>query len=194
MSRTEQLDEIIARYDLNSHPFYQDWRAGTLPVEKLRDYAVEYGRFVGTIADGWETVGEQGYAQEERDHEKMWAAFKLSIGTRGASNHPQTHNLVTVATNLFGATPDAYGALYAFEAQQPNTTQSKLAGLVEHYQVEGAGLEYFEVHASDFAEAELLRQKMAGLSEEEFARTKAACSLMCSAMWCALDGIYYAAA
>ena len=80
MNRTEQLDAIISEFDLNTHPFYQDWRMGKLPVEKLRDYSVEYGRFVGTIAQGWDTLGETHYAEEERDHEKMWSNFQLGIG------------------------------------------------------------------------------------------------------------------
>ena len=33
--------------------------------------------------------------------------------------------------------------LYAFEAQQPNTSQSKLDGLKEHYNVGEKGEEYF---------------------------------------------------
>ncbi|HVL37778.1 MAG TPA: iron-containing redox enzyme family protein [Fimbriimonadaceae bacterium] len=190
MDRIAQLDALIAQFDLNSHPFYQDWRMGTLPIEKLRDYAAEYGRFVGTIAQGWDTVGEQGFAEEERVHERLWAQFQLAISSGAASSRPQTETLVTSARNLFSTAPEAVGALYAFEAQQPHTSQSKLDGLNEHYQVSDAGKEYFAVHASDFAEAERLRHYVAEMSDDEFRKTKAACAVIAAAMWSALDGVY----
>lgn len=192
--RVRELDAIVDQFDLNRHPFYQDWRMGTLPVEKLRDYAGEYARFVGTIADGWETLGQTHYAQEERDHERLWAGFQLAIGAERLSKRPQTDTLVTAAKNAFAQPATAVGALYAFEAQQPHTSQVKLEGLEEHYQVSEAGREYFKVHANDVAERDLLRAKAVEMTDSEFAQTKIACALIGSAMWSALDGVYYSEA
>lgn len=191
MTRIEQLDAIVAQFDLNTHPFYQEWAMGTLPMEKLRDYAGEYGRFVGTIAQGWDTIGETHYANEERDHERMWAAFQLAIGAGRPSNRPQTWTLVSAAIDCFSERAEAPGALYAFEAQQPITSQSKLDGLNKHYDVSEKGKEYFAVHAADFAEAELLRERILAMSEDEFLQTKTACAILCTSMWGALDGVYY---
>jgi pyrroloquinoline-quinone synthase len=190
-SRVQALDALVDQFDLNRHPFYQDWRMGTLPVEKLRDYAGEYGRFVATIAEGWETLGQAHYAEEEREHERLWAGFQLAIGAGRQSNRPQTETLVTAAKNAFGERAAAVGALYAFEAQQPHTSQVKLQGLQEHYSVSEAGQEYFKVHANDIAERDLLRGIAVEMSEAEFAQTKIACALVGAAMWSALDGIYY---
>jgi pyrroloquinoline-quinone synthase len=192
MNRISQLDAIIEQFDLNKHPFYQDWRMGTLPVEKLKSYATEYQAFVGTIAAGWDTVGEAGYADEERFHELLWTKFKADLGEHGTSSLPSTQTLVTASKNLFNTPVEALGALYAFEAQQPHTSRSKLDGLKEHYTVGEEGQEYFKVHADDFAEAELIREKIASLTDEEFARTKTACTIVCAAMYGALDGIYFA--
>ena len=192
MDRISQLDAIIEQFNLNKHPFYQDWRMGTLPVNKLQAYATEYQAFVGTIAQGWETVGENHYAEEERFHELLWTKFKTEIGAAGQANLSSTETLVTAANNLFGSSVEALGALYAFEAQQPHTSRSKLDGLIEHYTVSEDAQEYFKVHADDLAEAELIREKVKAMSDEEFARTKNACAVVCSAMWGALDGIYYA--
>lgn len=191
MNRIQELDTIIAQYDLNTHPFYVDWRMGTLPKEKLVDYAGEYGRFVGTIAEGWETLGEKHYADEERYHETLWGDFQRELGFTKASDRPQTRTLETAALNLFGEKTEAAGALYAFEAQQPITSRTKLDGLLEHYSMSDKGREYFRVHADDLAEAELLRARIQAMSDEEFARTKTACALLCAAMWNALDGVYY---
>jgi pyrroloquinoline-quinone synthase len=190
--RVRELDAIVGQFDLNRHPFYQDWRMGTLPMEKLRDYAGEYGKFVATIADGWETLGQGHYAEEEREHEQLWAGFRLAIGSDRLSNRPSTDTLVHAAKNGFSNPATAVGALYAFEAQQPHTSQVKLDGLREHYSIDEKGQEYFKVHANDVAERDLLRGMAATMSEAEFAQTKVACALVGAAMWSALDGVYYA--
>jgi pyrroloquinoline quinone (PQQ) biosynthesis protein C len=190
MTRVEQLDAIVKQFELNGHPFYQEWKMGTLPAWMLADYADQYAYFVGTIAKGWETLGESFYADEEREHEVLWADFKAAVGARDAGVQPSTDTLVTAANNLFSSKPEALGALYAFEAQQPYTSKAKLEGLNEHYSVSEEGKEYFRVHAEDIAEVELLKKQAEDLSDEEFARAKTACAIVCTAMYGALDGIY----
>lgn len=192
MTRVEQLDAIVKQFELNGHPFYQDWKMGTLPTEKLSVYAAEYGSFVAQIAGGWETLGESFYAEEEREHEELWANFQEAIGSGTTATLPSTSNLTESAGNLFAEPATAVGALYAFEAQQPYTSKAKLEGLNDHYQVSDAGKEYFRVHADDIAEVELLRGYVEKMSEEEFAQTKTACAIVCTAMYGALDGIYFA--
>jgi pyrroloquinoline-quinone synthase len=191
MDRIAQLDAIVAQFDLNGHPFYQDWRMGTLPMEKLRAYAAEYARFVDTIDEGWTTIGETYYAQEEVEHELLWADFQRELGAEGRQANTSTETLVVAARNLMADPASAYGALYAFEAQQPKTSQSKLDGLNEHYSLTEQGKEYFRVHAGDVAEAELLRKRIVELSDDDFAKTKTACAIVCAAMWGALDGVYF---
>lgn len=191
MTRIEQLEAIVAQNDLNLHPFYQEWRAGTLPKYKLVDYSGEYGLFVATIAEGWDTLGESEYAEEERHHEILWDDFRGALGFETLSERPQTSTMVSAARSLFSTKPEAVGALFAFESQQPFTAQSKLDGLNEHYPITDEGKKYFVVHASDFAEVETLKQHIASLSDEEFARTKTACAILSAAMWGGLDGIYY---
>ncbi len=192
MDRIAELNSIVDQFNLNAHPFYQDWRMGTLPVDKLRDYAGEYGRFVGTIADGWETLGESHYAEEEREHERLWTDFQLEIGALPLSNRASTEVLVNAASQYFGKNKaTALGALYAFEAQQPHTSRVKLEGLKEHYQTTAKGQEYFLVHADDVAEVELLRSMVTNMSEGEYLQAKHACATVCAAMLGALDGVYY---
>jgi pyrroloquinoline-quinone synthase len=190
MDRIAELDAIVAQYDLNQHPFYQEWRMGTLPVEKLRRYAADYALFVGTIDEGWDRVGETHYAEEERVHERLWAQFQEAVGAPAAAAGPQVDTLVRASKNCFQLEPEAIGALYAFEAQQPSTSQSKLDGLREHYGMDGKATEYFEVHAGDVRERNLLRERAATLSNREFSRARSACGVVCAAMWSALDGVY----
>src|ERR1044072_9172434 len=125
MTRVEQLDAIVKQFELNGHPFYQEWKMGTLPAWMLADYADQYAYFVGTIAKGCETLGESFYADEEREHEELWADFKAALDARDAGVQPSTDTLVTAANNLFSSKPEALGALYAFEAQQPYTSKAK---------------------------------------------------------------------
>lgn len=193
MNRVQELQEVIARHELNTHPFYQEWRAGTLPKEKLTDYSGEYGRFVALIAKGWDTIGEGAYADEEREHELFWNDFKDELGCGFLSNNPQTEVLVASASNLFATKAEAVGALYAFEAQQPNTSRSKLDGLNEHYAMSDKAKHYFVVHADDVHEVQDLEEKyIANMTDAEFSRCKTACSIVSAAMWSALDGVYYA--
>lgn len=192
VDRVAELDAIIKQFDLNSHPFYQDWRNGTLPKEKLVRYASEYGEFVNTIGLGWETLACQEYVEEEKAHVELWAIFREELGAAKGAKNPQTNVLVGAAQGLFGSKAEAVGALYAFEAQQPETAQSKLAGLQEHYAMSAESQEYFKVHARQHSEYGDLQAMTREMSDNDFARTRTACAVLASAMWSALDGVYYA--
>ena len=193
MSRRQELDAIVQRFDLNQHPFYVDWRAGTLPVERMRDYAAEWSPFIAALADGWERLGHAEYADEEREHDELWARFRGALGAGGSARRPQSETLHAVAANAFKLRPEALGALYAFEVQQPATAQSKLAGLDEHYALAPAARDYFVAHAAETDEPALIARQIDELSEGEFARAKTACALLSAAAWGALDGVYYEA-
>ncbi|HET6644511.1 MAG TPA: hypothetical protein VFG65_03340 [Fimbriimonadales bacterium] len=198
MSRTSQLREIVLQFDLNKHPFYNDWRHGTLPVDKLDRYAEDYGHFVNIIADGWERIGQSDYAEEERVHHELWLAFAKAVRdlrngdgtTEGKPALAETGALIDIVRTAFSAPASAIGGLYAFEVQQPVTAQTKLDGLTEHYKVGADGEKYFEEHAGDWAEVDTLEGIIGDMSEEDFAKCRSACENVAQAMWNALDGIY----
>ncbi|MBS1717135.1 MAG: iron-containing redox enzyme family protein [Armatimonadetes bacterium] len=192
MSRIDQLNAAIAKWELNNHPFYQEWKMGTLPKEALVDYSGEYGMFVATVAQAWDTLGFPDYANEERYHEELWKGFQKDLGFTTRSNRIETEELYALATKLFEAKDTAAGALYSFEAQQPNTSAVKLKGLLEHYNLTEAGREYFAVHAEDFHEVQDLSAVIEKMDDASFAKTLDACEQMAHAMWKALDGVYYA--
>ena len=192
-SRIDQLDAIVRQFDLNQHPFYQAWRAGTLPVERLRDYATEWAPFIGVLDAGWDRIGEPSYADEEREHDALWSQFRAALGSTGEASRPQSATLLEVGKHAFASVPEALGALYSFEVQQPATAQSKLAGLREHYAgtVDADGQRYFVEHAVETDEPAMLASKIEQLSDGEFARTKTACVIFSAAAWGALDGVFY---
>lgn len=190
MSRTSQLREIVFKFDLNKHPFYAEWREGTLPLEKLQRYAEDYGHFVGLIEQGWERVGRRDYAAEEREHHALWGDFAKSVGASTRRPLPETCSLLDNSRTAFSAAASAVGGLYAFELQQPDTAQVKLDGLRQHYSIPGSAERYFEEHAGKWHEVETLDAMIEALPDEDFARAKTACEAVASGMWSALDGIY----
>jgi pyrroloquinoline-quinone synthase len=190
-NRIQELRDLVAAYDLNRHAFYEAWRMGTLPVERLANYAAGFDPFVAEVAAGWEAAGRPDYAAEERQHHELWRTFAAALGTAPDGQSAQTRNLAAVAANLFETEPEAIGALYAFEVQQPVTSRSKLDGLQQHYQVDAPAREYFRVHADDWSEARHLEDVIREMPEAEYQRARGACGLMAAALWGGLDGVYY---
>ena len=192
-SRIDELDAIVRSFDLNQHPFYTEWRAGTLPVGRLAEYADEWAPFIGAVDAGWERIGYPEYAAEEREHDELWSRFRAALGASGEMRRPQSRALLAVGESAFASVPEALGALYSFEVQQPATASSKLAGLREHYAgtVDADAQEYFRVHAVETDEPAMLAARIESLADGEWARARTACALFSAAAWSALDGVYY---
>ena len=191
---SQRCDALVAHRSLLQHPFYVAWSQGTLPVAALRDYARDYGAFIRTVAAGWEAAGEAHIAGIEEGHADVWNhTFAASLET-AVADEPQTPAaaaLVDTARELFADRASALGALYAFEAQQPYTAQSKLAGLREHYRQlpEPCG-EYFRLHTDDFDEPTLLAAHLEALPADGQRRAEAACERMSVALHDALSGLH----
>ncbi len=192
-SRIDELDAIVREFDLNEHPFYQDWRAGTLPIERLAEYADEWAPFIGVVDAGWDRIGYPEYAAEEREHYELWTRFRGALNATGDMRRPQSRTLLAVGENAFASVPEALGALYSFEVQQPKTASSKLDGLREHYAgtVDADAQQYFVEHAVETDEPAMLAARIDALSDGEFARAKTACAVFSAAAWGALDGVYF---
>ena len=99
--------------------------------------------------------------------------------------------LLVLTREMFSEYATALGALYAFEAQQPFTAQSKLKGLHEYYiQLPASCEEYFRLHAADYDEPALLAAKIDALRTSERQRALDACERMSQALYQALSGIH----
>ena len=191
MTTKHRLDSILEKWDLLKHPFYQAWSAGTLPVEALKVYAAEYGVFINSLEDGWNTLGDQDTAEEEQEHSELWEQFAAALETKvGAPKIAQTTVLVNTAKELFNSSATALGAMYAFEAQQPATAQSKLEGLRMHYSLPREVEPYFEVHSSNWHESEKILAALNKLDPDEQVQAENACENMAESLWNALTGIH----
>ena len=191
MDYKQALDSKISKYNLLKHPFYQAWSAGELPVEALKCYAREYGAFISTLPKGWETLNDAETAEEETEHIEMWEDFADGLNTEiSDAQIPQVKTLLNTAENLFSNKETALGALYAFEAQQPETAKSKLAGLKAFYQLPEKVEPYFETHSHNEHEAEKILERIGALSSDAQETAVRACDQMSSALWDALTGIH----
>lgn len=193
MTIKDQLDSIVAKYDLLTHPFYVEWNAGTLPVEALKTYAEEYGNFVKAVPLGWAAHGDFETAAEEIDHVVLWQMFAQGLGTDiKSANLPAVKGLVAATDKNFSDPVLSLGGLYAFEAQQPKTSTSKLQGIRDHYsslptdRVEP----YFEIHCDDVHEMAMIVERLESKSAEDQAKAVAACEEVAKALWDALSDIH----
>ena len=191
MNFKQALDSKIADYNLLNHPFYQAWSTGELPVEALQSYAREYGAFISTIPKGWEALEETETAVEETEHIDLWADFAAGLDTTVTDAQiPQVKTLMETAHELFSEPTTALGALYAFEAQQPAISQSKLTGLKAFYQLPKSVEPYFETHSHNEHETEKLIEHIGRLSSASHTTVVQACEQMSIALWDALTGIH----
>lgn len=190
MQIKSELDKKIRKWRLLEHPFYQAWSAGTITMGELKTYAEEYGSFISLIPDGWGKIGDDATVEEEIEHIELWERFSDSLGGQaGGARLESTKRLTDTARKLFSTTSTALGGLYAFEAQQPETATSKLAGLIEFYNVSIEALSYFETHAANEHESVKLMARMADLDETEKYEAVEGCEQMSKALWDALTGI-----
>jgi len=189
MEIRERLEGAIGEHRLLEHPFYVAWLEGTLPVEALATYAGEYGAFIAAVPEGWATVGNADHSAEEVEHARIWEAFAGSLGASvGAPRIDEVAALLETSRRLFADPATAWGALYAFEAQQPATSEEKLQGLVDHYgfDPDENAVEYFRMHAADYHEADEIVDALGGAAAD---RAVEACAEMSVALYEALSGV-----
>jgi pyrroloquinoline-quinone synthase len=128
------------------HPFYVRWERGELNRDELARYAGEYRHAVVALAEAAGTADL--HAEEETAHVGLWDDFASALGTEKREPLPETK----YCAEAWSAADDKLGAaaiLYAIESGQPEISQTKLRGLVEHYGFAAGSpaVEYFELHA-----------------------------------------------
>ncbi len=163
------LDSMIAERSLLKHPFYQAWTAGTLSIERLQNYAVEYyphvaafPRYLSAIHSRCADIATrqailENLIEEERgaeNHPELWLRFAEAIGVPrervvDSTASPSSTALVDEFTRLAesGHVPTGLAALYAYESQIPSIATAKIDGLRRFYGIsDERGLAFFAVH------------------------------------------------
>jgi pyrroloquinoline-quinone synthase len=201
----QEIDSIVEERHLLTHPFYRRWQQGKVPMEVLKEYAIQYyayeSAFPSFLADGIAHL-EEGPARvalqenlsdetgNPAPHPELWLRFADALGidredVEGASLLPRTSNLVKTYGALCRRGPEeALGALYAYECQFSQIARTKADGLRRFYGItDEKALEFFDVHSEvDDGHAAAIRFAMAN-SE----RTIESAHLALDAWWGMLD-------
>jgi pyrroloquinoline-quinone synthase len=169
MEILDRLDEMIDERHLLKHPFYTKWTEGTLPIEAMREYARQYfafeaamPRFLSALHSRTEDANVRQHIldnlwDEEHgkdNHAELWLRFAEGIGVdrdevRSAERNEATDALVKTYEEITREGPVAAGvaALYAYERQVPQTSESKIEGLARNYGVaDKRSISFFKVH------------------------------------------------
>lgn len=212
------LDDIVSRYSLLEHPFYQEWSKGSLPREALVEYAKQYYAHVRAFPvylsathsrcedpEVRQLLLENLVDEElgEENHPELWLRFTDGLGipraeVREAELLPETTQSVAALRSLTTGQDylEGVAALYAYEAQVPEIARSKREGLKDFYGVDDErSVAYFTVHE----EADLIHRRMErdilkekAVSETSRRRALDAAEASARAMWAFLDGCYNA--
>jgi len=207
-----RLDRATEDRRLLDHPFYQAWAEGTLTVEDLAFYSKQYWRQVeafpgyldnldSRVPDGTtkEILRENLKDEIGGDHPGLWLRFASAVGVpapevrESTAEHEteecvSTFNLATKEASV----PFALGMLYAYESQTPEVAKTKVAGLRQHYGIDGEDIHYFELHGElDVDHADGLAGALAESTqtEEDLQQAEAGAATGARAIWGLLDGV-----
>ncbi len=164
-----QLEELIKKNHMLSHPFYQAWTCGHLSKETLQEYAKEYYHHVKAFPTYLSALHARSDDMEVRksllnnlideeagtpNHPDLWRNFALSLGvTQEELDHhtpaPATRALIDQFRKICSNAPLLAGvaALYSYESQIPSICETKIEGLKKWFGMNNPeGYRYFTVH------------------------------------------------
>jgi pyrroloquinoline-quinone synthase len=198
-----EIEAVRQRHDVLAHSFYQRWSAGELTREELAVYAGEYRHAVTALAAASANAaavaepelrpGLDAHAREEASHVALWDEFAAAVG--GELDREPTPETVACARSWAGEDRSflqSLVALYAIESAQPAISDTKRAGLLEHYGFEdGPATAYFTLHAQlDHEHAAAARALIEPrLDEADREALVAGAERVLKANWDLLDGV-----
>ena len=161
-SLIKQIDQIIEEKSLLKHPFYEMWSDGKLELDSLKGYSKEYYQLVKQVPQFMEPLVNDATPEmkdeliqnmkEEAEHIPLWEKFAGSMGIseselQGYEGLEKTNKAVSNLDSLMNSYDNGACAMYAFEKEIPQVSQTKLEGLKEFYGIDTKdATEYFEEH------------------------------------------------
>ena len=214
-STSTRIDSKVAERAMLSHPFYQAWTEGRLPLDTLRTYARQYFHHVEAFPravsavhsacpdrDGRRMLAEnlaeeEGIETGKQDHASLWMMFACGLGeseeaVRGQQLNAETQALIDTFRKLSRQSYAAgLGALYAYESQFPAVAAAKIQGLIDRYGItDEETLRFFRVHESaDVQHSDVCRMLLDRLQTDEQAEAVAAGEELAGALWNFLSGV-----
>jgi len=214
-STSTLIDSKVSERAMLSHPFYQAWTEGRLPLETLADYSRQYFHHVEAFPravsavhsacpdrDGRRMLAEnlaeeEGIEAGKQDHATLWLLFAAGLGAdeaavRAQDLNPETQALIDTFRKLSHQSYAAgLGALYAYESQFPGVASAKIEGLIDRYGIsDEATLRFFRVHErADVEHSAVCRELLDRLPEADKAEAVAAGEELAGALWNFLSGV-----
>jgi pyrroloquinoline-quinone synthase len=212
---SSQIDSKVAERAMLSHPFYQAWTEGRLPLDTLRAYARQYFHHVQAFPRAVSAVHsacpdrngrrmlaenlaeEEGIEAGKQDHASLWLMFACGLGesedaVRGQSLNGETQALIDTFRRLSRQSYAAgLGALYAYESQFPGVASAKIEGLIDRYGIDDEDtLRFFRVHESaDVEHSSVCGSLLDRLPEDQQAEAVASGEELAGALWNFLSGV-----
>jgi pyrroloquinoline-quinone synthase len=209
------IDAKVAGRAMLSHPFYQAWTEGRLPLDTLRAYSRQYFHHVEAFPravsavhsacpdrDGRRMLAEnlaeeEGIGAGKQDHATLWLMFACGLGesedaVRAQELNPETEALIDIFSKLSRRSyASGLGALYAYESQFPGVASAKIEGLMNRYGIEDEEtLRFFRVHEyADVEHSSVCRALLDRLPEDEKVEAIAAGEELAGALWNFLSGV-----
>lgn len=176
MDIVQRIDSEIEKRSLLKHPFYQMWSEGKLTIDHLRGYSKEYFQLVkavpalveGIAAAADNSIKENiaNNAKEEAEHVEPWKMFANSVGVSQSElasyEGDATTNAAVAAIQVLADSSfeEGVAAMYAYEAELPKISRSKIDGLRKFYHIDSEdATKYFEIHEeADVRHAQVWRE------------------------------------
>ncbi len=177
----KRIDQEIEKRSLLKHPFYQMWSDGKLSMESLQGYAKEYFNLVKAVPLMVQRLADQSSngsiaenLREEREHIEPWIKFAGALGVKreeleNYNASSKTRDSIDKMVNLMGTFENGIAAMYAYEAEIPKISRSKIDGLAKFYNItDDNAIEYFRIHESvDVKHAAVWRNMLTKLPVEK---------------------------
>ena len=157
----KRIDQEIEKRSLLKHSFYQMWSDGKLSIESLQGYAKEYFHLVKAVPKIVERIAAQSdndeiltNLQEEREHIEPWVKFAgaLRVTREELEQYEvaqKTRDSVNKLLDLASTFDEGVAAIYAYEAEIPKISRTKLDGLAKYYNIASEdATEYHRIHAT----------------------------------------------
>lgn len=165
----KKLDNTIEQHSMLTHQFYEMWNRGELPLKTIQEYSKQYFAQVHAFPTYVSAVHShcddlklrqillENLVEEEADkdnHPELWLRFAEGLGVsrkevENANLLPKTRESVKMLKSLTQSENylEGLAALYAYESQIPEVSQTKREGLKRFYGIDDdRTVSFFTVH------------------------------------------------
>lgn len=167
---SSSIESIVSARSLLQHPFYQAWSKGELTLTDLRGYAKEYYYAAKHVPVVMETIRKNApstltelqretfekNAAEEVEHIELWERFASSLGItqEELDSYEPTSTVMDAVAGIVEQAglgfEEGVAAMYAFECELPQISESKISGLQKFYNLSSADARaYFDEHMAE---------------------------------------------